>query len=469
MSNDNRNKMGVMPEGRLLISMSLPMMISMLVQALYNIVDSIFVSRIGADLGPIIQDGDKLITQGEAALTAVSLAFPLQSLMIAIGAGTGVGVNALVSRALGAKDQKEANATAENGIFVFVLSYIFTAIVGLLAVKPFYSFMTSPEQTEIYEYGVQYLTIAMTLSFGIYMQFIFERLLQSTGRTFFTMLSQATGAIINLILDPILIFGYFGLPAMGVKGAALATIIGQIIAGIAAFFFNKKKNNDLQLSFKGFRPNKAIIKNIYKIGVPSIVMQSIGSVMTTGMNTILMDLSSTSAAVFGIYFKLQSFFFMPVFGLNNGLIPIISFNFGARNRKRMITTLKYGFMIALGLLLVGFIAFEFFPEFLFSFFDASADMLEIGIPALRIIGTHFLIAWFCIVAGSMFQAIGKASYSLYVSVARQLLVLLPAAYILAKLGGLAAIWWCFPIAELMSLLISVICMVRSFRHDLAGF
>lgn len=468
MSNEN-NKMGVMPEGRLLISMSLPMMISMLVQALYNIVDSIFVSRIGADLGPVIQDGDKLITQGEAALTAVSLAFPLQSLIIAIGAGTAVGVNALVSRALGARDREEANATAENGVFVFFLSYLVTVLIGLFAVKPFYSFMTSPEQAEIYDYGVQYLTIVITLSFGIYMQFIFERLLQSTGRTIFTMFSQATGALINLALDPILIFGYLGLPAMGVKGAAIATIIGQIIAGLVAFIWNKTKNPDLQLSFKGFRPNKKIIKNIYKIGVPSIVMQSIGSVMTTGMNSILMDLSSTSAAVFGIYFKLQSFFFMPVFGLNNGLIPIISFNYGAKNRKRMINTLKYGFIIAFALLFVGFIFFECFPEFLFSFFDASNDMLEIGIPALRIIGIHFLIAWFCIVAGSMFQAIGKASYSLYVSVARQLVVLLPAAYILAKIGGLSAIWWCFPIAELMSLLISTICMIRSFKHDLKGF
>lgn len=460
------NKMGTMSEGRLLLSMSLPMMMSMLVQALYNIVDSIFVSRIGLDSGVLVQNGSEMITQGEAALTAVSLAFPLQSLLIAIGAGTAVGVNALVSRALGERNGERANAIANNGVFVFFLSYIVCAVLGFVAVKPFYRLMTTPDQAEIFNYGVDYLSIVMIGSIGLFTQFIFERLLQSTGRTMYTMISQSTGAIINLILDPIMIFGLFGFPEMGVRGAALATIIGQIGAGIEAFIWNKTKNPELKVSIKGFRPDRKIIGNIYRIGVPSIIMQSIGSVMTTGMNTILMELSSTSAAVFGVYFKLQSFFFMPVFGLNNGLIPIISFNFGAKNRKRMVNTLKYGYIIAFILLLFGFVTFEFFPGFLFGFFDASETMLEIGIPALRIIGIHFLIAWFCIVTGSLFQAIGRASYSLYVSVARQLVVLLPAAWILAKIGGVSLIWWSFPIAEIMSLLISVVCMRKAFKTDM---
>ena len=442
---EKENKMGVMPEGRLLINISLPMMVSMLVQALYNIVDSIFVAKIS-----------------EEALTAVSLAFPLQALIIAIAAGTGVGVNALVSRALGERNSKKANNTATNGIFIYLLSYFIVAILGLTIVRPFYLMQTDSSQTEILELGVQYLSIVMIFSFGIFAQFIFERLLQATGRTLYTMWSQATGAIINIILDPILIFGLFGMPKLGIKGAAIATVIGQIVAGVEAYFWNKAKNDDIDICFKGFKPDMAIIGNIYKIGIPSIIMQSIGSVMTTGMNLILMGMSATAAAVFGVYFKLQSFFFMPVFGLNNGLIPILSYNFGAKNKKRMINTLKYGYIFAFVFTFLGFICFELFPDKLFMMFDASNHMLEIGIPALRIIGIHYLIAWFCIVTGTLFQAVGKATYSLYVSVARQLIVLLPAAYILAKIGGLGLIWWCFPIAEIMSLFISLVCMKLTF-------
>ena len=445
----SENKMGVMPEGKLLINMSLPMMISMLVQALYNIVDSIFVSKISED-----------------ALTAVSLAFPLQALIIAIAAGTGVGVNALVSRALGEKDGEKANKTAVNGIFVYIVSYIVVAIVGTMSVRPFYAMQTDATQKHILEFGVQYLSIVMLFSIGIFMQFIFERLLQSTGRTFYTMISQTTGAVINIILDPILIFGLCGMPKMGIKGAAIATVTGQIVAGLEAFLWNLWKNSDIKISFKGFRPDKRIIANIYQIGVPSIIMQSIGSVMTTGMNLILMGISSTAAAVFGVYFKLQSFFFMPVFGLNNGLIPIISYNFGARKKKRMINTLKYGYLIAFLFTFVGFLCFEIMPAQLLSLFEASDKMLKIGVPALRVIGVHYLIAWFCIVTGTLFQAVGKATYSLYVSVARQLVVLLPVAYVLAKLGGLTLIWWSFPIAEIMSLAISLVCMKLTYSRVL---
>jgi len=439
MTSAKENKMGVMPEGKLLINMSLPMMISMLVQALYNIIDSVFVSRISED-----------------ALTAVSLAFPLQALMIAIGAGTGVGVNALISRSLGEKNPDKANKVAENGVFIYLLSYIVVAILGLTVVRPFYAMQTSTGQEAILELGVEYLTIAMVCSFGIFAQFIFERMLQSTGRTLLSMIAQGAGAITNIVLDPILIFGYFGMPRLGIKGAAVATIIGQIVGATIAIVCNHFFNPDINLNFKRFRPDKGIIAEIYKIGLPSIIMQSIGSVMTTGMNLILMGISSTAAAVFGVYFKLQSFFFMPVFGLNNGLIPIVSYNYGAKNKKRITNSMKYAYVVAFAFAMIGFVLFECVPGTLLGFFDASEEMLAIGIPALRTIGVHYLLAWFCIVSGSLFQAVGSAVYSMYVSVARQLVVLLPVAYVLAKIGGLTLIWWCFPAAELMSLLMTVV-------------
>lgn len=441
-----------MQEGKLLLNMSLPMMVSMLVQAMYNIVDSIFVAKISED-----------------ALTAVSLAFPLQSLMIAVGAGTGVGVNALISRGLGEKKRDRVDAVAANGIFIYALSYLVIAVLGFTAVRPFYNMQVGAGQENIMELGVTYLSIAMIFSFGLFGQFVFERILQATGRTFFTMISQMTGAIINIIMDPILIFGLLGFPKLGIAGAAIATVMGQIIAAIIACVYNLKKNTDVTISFKGFRPNGEIIKDIYIIGIPSIVMQSIGSVMTTGMNLILMGISSTAAAVFGVYFKLQSFFFMPVFGLNNGLIPILSYNYGARNKKRMMNTLKYGYLIAFLFMLVGFVVFMLIPDRLLLLFDASETMLAIGIPALRKIAVHFLIAWFCIVSGTLFQAVGNAVYSMYVSVARQLVVLLPVAYVLAKIGGLSLIWWCFPIAEMMSLLISVVCLKLVMKKKLADF
>lgn len=434
------NKMGVMPVNQLLISMSLPMMISMLVQALYNVVDSIFVSRIS-----------------ENALTAVSLAFPIQSLMIAIGAGTGVGINALLSRALGEKDYEKADKAAVNGVFLAVISYLIFLLVGAFAVTPFY--LSQTQDAEIIEYGKQYLTIVCCLSFGMYTQFVFERLLQSTGKTFFTMITQGTGAIINIILDPILIFGLFGMPRMGVSGAAVATVIGQIVAGIIAIIINEKKNTEIKLHFKGFKPDGVIIGHIYMVGIPSIIMQAIGSLMTYGMNRILMVFSSTAAAVFGVYFKLQSFIFMPVFGLNNGMVPIIAYNFGAAKKDRLVKTIKLSILYAEAIMAVGFLIFQFFPYQLFAMFDASETMLSIGIPALRIISISFLLAGFAIICSSVFQALGNGIYSMLISIARQLVVLLPVAYLLSRLGNVNYVWWAFPTAELVSLTMSVIFLI----------
>lgn len=440
------NKMETMPVGKLIFNMSLPMMVSMLVQALYNIVDSIFVAKLS-----------------ENALTAVSLAFPLQTLLIAVGAGTGVGMNALLSKSLGEKNFKKANDTAANAAVLYILSYILFLILGFSVVKPFYLSQIGNADVEIMEMGIEYLSTVMIFSFGLFTQFFFERLLTSTGRTIFSMTSQLTGAVTNIILDPILIFGLFGAPKMGVTGAAIATVIGQCVAGIVAAACNHKYNHDVKLSFKGFKPDLKIIGTIYAVGVPSIIMQSIGSIMTYCMNRILIEFSSTATAVFGVYFKLQSFFFMPVFGLNNGITPIIAYNYGAKQRKRMIHTIKLSMAVAFCLTFVGFIAFEAIPQVLLGMFNSSQQLLEIGIPALRIIGIHFLIAWFCIVAGTVFQALGKAVFSMIVSIMRQLFVLVPAAYILAKVGGLHAVWWSFPIAEIISLAVSLTFLIRIYN------
>ena len=439
------NKMGVMPVNRLLIEMSLPMMISMLVQALYNVVDSIFVSRIN-----------------ENALTAVSLAFPIQSLMIAVGAGTGVGVNALLSKSLGEKNTERANKVAENGVFLAALSYLLFLIIGLTVVKPFYSGQTTDQ--EILTYGYEYLTVVCCVSFGMYAQFIFERLLQSTGKTVYTMITQGTGAIINIILDPILIFGYFGLPEMGVTGAAVATVAGQIVAAVLAFIINQKKNHEIHLDFRAFKPDGKIIGTIYAVGIPSIIMQAIGSVMTYGMNRILMVFSSTAAAVFGVYFKLQSFIFMPVFGLNNGMVPIIAYNYGAGKKDRLTSTMKLSIVYAVAIMVVGIAVFQIFPEQLFMLFDASETMLAIGIPALRTISLSFAFAGFCIVTGSVFQALGNGVYSMIVSIARQLIVLLPVAYFLSRTGNINTVWWAFPIAEVVSLLLTIFFLLRINRN-----
>ncbi len=440
------NKMGTMPVGKLVFNMSLPMMVSMLVQALYNIVDSIFVAKLS-----------------ENALTAVSLAFPLQTLLIAVGTGTGVGMNALLSKSLGEKNFKKANRTASNGAFIYAMSYVVFLILGFTIVKPFYRSQVGNADAEIMTMGIEYLSTVMIFSFGLFTQFFFERVLTSTGRTIFSMTSQLTGAVTNIILDPILIFGLLGAPKMGVTGAAVATVIGQCVAGIVAGTCNFKFNYDVRIRFRGFRPDPKIIGTIYAVGVPSIIMQSIGSVMTYCMNRILIDFSSTATAVFGVYFKLQSFFFMPVFGLNNGITPIIAYNYGARKRKRMVHTIKISMITAFCLTAFGFVLFEGIPQVLLGLFNASTDLLAIGIPALRIIGIHYLIAWFCIIAGTVFQALGKAVFSMVVSIMRQLVVLIPAAYILAKVGGLHAVWWSFPIAEVISFIVSLSFLLHIYR------
>lgn len=429
------NKMGVMPINKLLVSMSLPMIISMLVQALYNIVDSIFVAQIS-----------------ENALTAVSLAFPAQNLMIAFAGGTAVGVNALLSRSLGEKNLDRVNKTANTSIVLGLLNTALFVVLALAFHNLFFSIQTT--NPEIVEYGSQYVLVVLGCSIGIFMQFTFERLLQATGRTLHTMFTQGLGAIINIILDPIMIFGWFGFPAMGVTGAALATVIGQIIAALFALFLNYKYNHDIQLSLKGFRFDFHIIKQIYTVGVPSIIMQSIGSVMTFGMNTILITFSTTATAVFGIYFKLQSFVFMPVFGLNNGMIPIIAYNYGAKQKQRLLDTIRLSVYYAVGMMIVGFLAFEIFPKELLLLFNASSHMIEIGVPALRIIALHFLFAGFCIICGSVFQALGKGVLSLINSVTRQLLVLLPVAFVLSLFGNINLVWISFPIAEISSLILS---------------
>ena len=371
------NKMGTMPVNKLLISMSLPMIISMLVQAMYNIVDSVFVAQIS-----------------ENALTAVSLAFPLQNLMIAFAGGTAVGVNALLSRSLGEKNQDHVNQTAVNSVFIFLVTAVIFMIAGLTLSNLFFNVQTT--NTEIVNAGTQYSMIVVGCSIGLFCQFLFERLLQATGRTLFTMVTQGLGAIINIILDPIFIFGLCGFPKMGVAGAALATITGQIIACLLALFFNLKFNHDIHFKFKRFRPNAHIVKQIYSVGIPSIIMQSIGSVMTFGMNTILITFSTTATAVFGVYFKLQSFVFMPVFGLNNGMIPIIAYNLGAKQKKRMFDTIKLAMIYATGMMIIGVIFFETIPQTLLGFFNASEAMIKIGTPALRIIAIHFIFAGFSI-------------------------------------------------------------------------
>ena len=440
------NKMGTMPIGKLLFNMSLPMMISMLVQALYNIVDSIFVAKLS-----------------ENALTAVSLAFPLQTLLIAVGTGTGVGMNALLSKSLGEKNFKKANATASNAAVLYFFSYLVFFILGFTIVRPFYASQIGNADQEIMELGIEYLSTVMIFSFGLLAQVFFERLLTSTGRTIFSMISQLTGAITNIILDPILIFGLLGAPKMGVTGAAVATVIGQCVAALVAGFCNHRYNHDVKLKFHGFRLDFHIIGTIYAVGIPTIIMQSIGSVMTYCMNRILIEFSSTATAVFGVYFKLQSFFFMPVFGLNNGITPIIAYNYGAGQRKRMLKTIKLSMLVAFCLTFIGFLCFEGIPQILLGMFNASNELLTIGVPALRIIGIHYLIAWFCIVSGTVFQALGKAFFSMIVSIMRQLFVLIPAAYILAKLGGLHVVWWSFPIAEVISLMVSSFFLVRINR------
>ena len=443
------NKMGVMPVNRLLFSMSLPMILSMLVQALYNIVDSIFVAQIG-----------------ETALAAVSLAFPVQNLIIAVSVGTGVGVNALLSRSLGEKNQETANLAAVNGIFVFFLSYLLFAVFGLFFARMYFSVQTS--NPEIIEQGTIYLSVCSIFSFGIFLEIALERIMQSTGRTIYNMITQGLGAIINIILDPILIFGLFGFPRMGILGAAVATVIGQIIAMLLLLYFNIRKNSDvnLNLNMRRFRPDTAIIAEIYRVGLPSIIMQSISSVMTFGVNKILLLFSETAVSVFGIYFKLQSFIFMPVFGLNNAMVPIVAYNYGAARKDRIMKTIRSSVTAAVAIMLAGLAIFQIFPEQLLYLFDASEHMMGIGVPALRIISLSFLFAGYCIVIGSVFQALGNGVYSLITSAARQLVCILPAAWLFASVFGLHAVWYAFPLAEIISVVLTTLLFRRIYQKKI---
>lgn len=442
------NKMGYMPVPRLLFTMSMPMVISMLVQALYNVVDSVFVARIS-----------------ENALTAVSMAFPVQNLMIAVSVGTGVGINALLSRSLGEKQFRQADRAARNGLFLGLVTYLAFAVFGLAGSRLFFTSQTS--DPELIAYGTQYVFTVTVFSFGICLAVVGERLLQSTGRTIYNMITQGLGAIINIILDPILIFGLWGFPRMEVLGAAVATVVGQICGMALSLFFNVRKNQEINLNVKGFRPDWATIRKIYEVGLPSIIMQSIGSVMVFGVNKILMMFTSTAVSVFGVYFKLQSFIFMPVFGLNNGMVPIIAYNYGARRKKRITETVKLSIGAAVAVMLAGLAVFQLRAEALLEIFDASPDMLSIGVPALRTISLSFLFAGYCIVVGSVFQALGNGVYSLAVSVARQILVILPVAYVFARLWGLNAVWWSIPIAEIVSVVMSTVLLRRIYRLRLA--
>ena len=440
-----QNKMGVMPIPKLLITRSLPMILSMLVQALYNVVDSIFVAKLN-----------------EAALTAVSLAFPVQNLMIAIAVGTGVGINALLSRYLGEHHFDNANDVARNGIFISIISGLVFTVIGVSGAGTFFRAQTS--DPEIIRYGTQYMQIVTFFAIAIFMQIAGERLMQSTGKTFYNMVTQGLGAIINIILDPILIFGLFGLPRLEVAGAAIATVIGQVVAVSLSLYLNCKKNTEININMRHFRPCGKTIKAIYEIGVPSIIMQSIGSFMTFGMNNILLMFSSTAAAVFGVYFKLQSFVFMPIFGLNNGLIPIIAYNYGAKEPKRITHVIRLSIYIATGIMLVGFVLFQTIPATFMAMFDASDHMMEIGVPALRIISLSFLFAGYSIICSSVYQALGNGVYSLIVSAARQLFIILPAAYIFGKLFGLQMVWWAFPLAEIISVILCTILLRKIYIH-----
>ncbi len=443
----NENKMGVQPVNRLLVSMSVPMMVSMLVQALYNVVDSIFVASLSED-----------------ALTAVSLAFPWQNLMIAVGVGTGVGVNAWLSRCLGEKDQRSANSTAENGIFLAMTSYLVFAVTGMLISRPFFTQQTS--SAVIAEEGFQYMWIVSVFGIGLFLQTMNEKILASTGRTNLTMVSQLAGAAINIVLDPIMIFGLFGFPALGVAGAAIATVTGQIIGGLLGVWFNSRLNREIQIRFRGFRPDRGIIGHIYSVGLPSIILQSIGSIMTFSMNQILISFSTTAAAVLGVYFKLQSFVFMPIFGLNNGMVPIVAYNYGAAKPVRIMKTLKLAIAYALSIMGVGLLLFQLLPGTFLDLFQASDNMKSIGIPALRIISLCFVPAGFGIICGSFFQAMGHGMIAMWVSIVRQLGALIPLAWLLSRTGQLNLVWLAFPLAEIVAVVITTFGLRRVIRTQI---
>ncbi len=446
MTTAKENKMGTWPENKLLLSMSVPIMISMLVQALYNVVDTYFVSLYAQ-------------TDGNAAL---GLAFPVQNLMIAVAVGSGVGVNALLSRSLGEKNFEKANKIAMQGVVLAFACYLLFLVVGLVGTAPIIHAQST--QQAVVDYAIQYLRICCVLSFGVFMQVIMERLLQATGRTVLSMVTQGAGAITNIILDPIMIFGLLGCPELGVAGAAYATVIGQMVAGIVGLLCNLLWNKDITLRLKNLIPDVRLLGQILFIGVPSIVMSSIGSVMTFSMNKILEPfVNGIGVAVFGVYFKLQSFVFMPVFGLNNGMVPIIAYNLGAKKRPRIIKTIKLSAIYASSIMAVGLLLFQALPQVLLGFFQADEATLQVGVPAFRIISLCFVFAGVSIVISSVCQAVGKSIYSMLVSIGRQLVVLIPAAFLLSLTGNVDRIWWAFPIAEVISLILCLLFLRQVLR------
>ena len=451
MIEEKENRMGVMPVGKLLFSMSTPMVISFLVQSLYNIVDSIFVARYSPD-----------------ALAAVSLSYPIQILMIAVSVGTGVGVNALLSRLLGEGKKDRAKATADNAVLLAIIASIAFAIFGAIGTKAFFDAQTNSES--IRSLGYSYLSIVTIFSFGLILEVTYERILQSTGKTIYNMITQGIGAIINIILDPILIFGLLGAPKMGVAGAAIATVAGQIIAMILSFIFNMKYNEDVDISFGKhiFKPDFIIIKDIYKVGIPSIAMQSMSTLMMLGLNKILVRYSDMAVNVLGIYYKLQSFVFMPIFGLNNGMTPIVAYNYGARNKDRIIKALKYSFMTSIVIMVIGTAIFWLFPKELMILFSPNEEMMKLGIPALRICSLCFILAAFDVIAIASFQSLGNGMYALYASFLRQLVLILPLAYVLSKMFGLEAVWYSIPLAELGCAFFDIYLMKKIYDKKIAN-
>ena len=514
------NKMGVMPVNRLLLTMSGPMMISMLIQALYNVVDSMFVSYIS-----------------ESALTAVSLAYPMQNLMIAVATGTGVGINALLSRNLGEKNFPIVNRTAGNAIFLGLISYVVFALVGLFGSRIYFTVQVS--DPEIIQMGQDYLSVILILSIGCFGQVLLSRLLQSTGKTFYSMVIQMVGAVLNIILDPIMIFGLLGFPAMGVAGAALATVISQVVGTLMGLYYNLRKNPEIQFSLNqlrpsapiiariysvgvpsillqtvasllifgllGFpamgvagaalatvisqvvgtlmglyynlrknpeiqfslnqlRPSAPIIARIYSVGVPSILLQTVSSLLIFGLNQILVAFSETATAVYGVYFKLQGFAFLPIIGMNNGMVPIIAYNYGAKKPERILQTIKLAITYALIIMVVAVAVFQIFPTQLLGFFQASPEMLEIGVPALRILSLCFIIGGFTIVSSSVFQALGRGLLSMSISIFRQLVLVLPLAYFFSLTGKLEMVWWAFPVAEVLAGLLALYYLRRAYRR-----
>ena len=439
------NKMGVMPVGKLLVNMALPMIISMLVQAFYNIVDSVYVSQVS-----------------ESAVTALSLAFPVQNMQIGFAVGVGVGVNALLSQSLGRKDQESVNWAAGQGVFLALVATALFMLLGFFGVRPYYTMQSTVAETV--EGGIAYTSICCIFTVGIFIQVLCERLLQSTGRAMQTMILQGTGAIINIILDPVFIHGWWGMPKMGVAGAAVATVIGQCTGAVLGIYLNLRHNPEVQLHVKFMKPNWKVIAPILEVGIPSVVMNGIGSVMNFGMNQILQGFNEVATGVFGIYYKLQSLFFMPLFGINNATISILAYNYGARKPKRIVHTLKLATAVAVCIMLVGLAVFLLFPQALLGIFNPTEEFLAIGVKALRILCLPFPVAAICISLGASFQALGKGSYSTVVSLCRQLIVLLPVAYLLSLTGSVDNVWWSFPIAEVMSALVTGLLFAKLYRQ-----